>query len=406
MNNGNDSEFKVAEPSGLISDEIPSHMGTVGFANSNQTSRVSRSVKSRSQSRKAMRYRPNEASLAKLKLEELVATQKLESRLSQLENHRKKIVLVAQGLQRTINNTLSLRPLANEKDSESAKPRRQHHLKNGLSSQKQKEVNHIQQNKTLPVKIAELGPKFFQEAMVEGLIEKSKGAKRTSAPMERLTSIEDKYKHVQRAINQIVADSLDRKESAALDKDRLERFKNVRAQVSDLRRRRPLSVEKAVKEWRTEEIKRNSSFKVIPVDGNTESPTSAKQRSDIFSDKKLENFSYLVGRAMSEEKDQEKLRQRIDKLYMKFAKTDKYSRLYSLSKDKLKRENKNFLIETSKPHYLPDIDDYFITGEDLRYITPSILTTPLINTYLNTNSKRFVPKKELSMSEDQNLVKL
>jgi hypothetical protein len=338
--------------------------------------------------------------------EDLAQKERVTLIMARLDENRKFILSEANVLHKSIHHTLQPKSKTGERDSESTKAEPSNVQARWTSLPEGGKQGRRQQAKSLPAAVAALGPRFFEDAMVDGLVAKAKGNRTNTGPTERLLSIEAKYKKVQQDINQVVADVMALKEKPKLDKETQKRLKHARTQQSDDRSKRIISVGGSYRPSSTSPLNMTSPLAKLGFKKNFNFAMSSIVGQSINSNEKPNLINDIVTRTKSEEKDQAKFRRKIDNLYMKFAKTEKYSQLYNFSKEKLKRENKNFQIESSKPRYLPEIDDYFIVSEELRYISPNILTTPIINTFLATNAKKYQPKKDENSSEDEELVNL
>lgn len=399
---GNKAKATVA-PEVLMSPDAETRI-RFSRIDSKTLSQASRSIAASSVKHTSRNRMLDDTSTEQLLIEEELSKRRVAVNVANFDKSRRQIISDAKQIHKTIHTTLLAKTPFLDKDGKVLNFDTGKTFAELLSSNQIGNISKSFKNKSLPMVIAGLGQTFFEDPMIDDLTAKAKGNKKTIAPSEKFLSIEAKYKKVQRDINQIVADAISQKDKAKLEKDTLERFKNVRRQANDLRTNITLGFDSLNKVAARVRLKKSDSFAHLRDPKSHNRPPKPNVAGDKSSLDDTNNISKIVDRTKSEEKDQLKLRRRIDRLYINFAKTGKYRQLYDFSKEKLKHADQNFLADSSKPLYFPELEDYFVTGENMRYISPSILMSPLIHTYLATNSKRFVRRDSLDGSQNENLV--
>jgi len=239
---------------------------------------------------------------------------------------------------------------------------------------------------------------FFLNAMMENLNEKWKKKKFTLANKEKMEMLKQKYEHVQNVINKVLFSNLkDRLEHNPLI-PRVKRLNTFGGEVP--MRQSQLPIQRS-------QIEKSKRFRSASVDGRSGSEANevsieVQKEEAPEHDNFQEYTNNFLRKFIISSQATEEMRNKIDSIYMDFAKTEKYGRLYKKHKQELKKQNENFRIGISNMRKKDNLEDMFIDGSDMDQLASSILNNPLILSYIETNPGKFYStNSKMELDEDQ-----
>lgn len=241
--------------------------------------------------------------------------------------------------------------------------------------------------------VADLPPKFFAASMMEGNIQKWKNRNSEVVNIDKLFSVEQRYLKVQQSIDDAYYNLKCQQDTKKAIDELKHLFVPLGAQVeavnpsfNNISYRGIVSSHSINKSMRN--FKMSSKMKIDMI------KTSESRNKAVSFD-----MSDFKG-SLNDEKKCLKLRNKIDKIYMKFAGTPNYNKMYQMSKVELENEDQNFQQRSRKPKYDYILSDFFLPSKDLESVPQNILTVPLINSHLATSKRKYLLRPGDNYSAD------
>lgn len=239
---------------------------------------------------------------------------------------------------------------------------------------------------TILEEVAKLPPKFFATSMIEGNREKWKTRRNDIVNLDKLFSEEQRYLKVQQSIDNAFYNLKCQLDIKKHGEERSGEMAPIRLQAETPgQTRKSMSVEK--RDY-PQLLPESSNLMNAILDACYKIPEVLKVE-DKQEDRGKTTLGDTLHSSKMVEKLTQKLRSKIDKVYMKFAGTPSYDALYRMSKEELEKKDQTFLQELRKPKYDYELTDFFLPAEDLEAVPQNILTVPLIKTHLATNKRKY-----------------
>ena len=225
---------------------------------------------------------------------------------------------------------------------------------------------------------------FFEKPMIRELTQKWKDKKYSHSNKEKFAEMIQKYKYVQKVINKVLDKELyDRKQLNRIEE---KKFNQLRSQFTwSLTLTQQNTLQDPKRQPKDPKARRKMIIKEHSRDSfSVESKSDTLHGIDNFLQRDYTHFE-------ESEKQLSRIRNRIDKVYLEFAKTEKYAALYRLKKKELAQDNRFFHLELRNMRRKDRVEDFFLDGSEMDLLPQGVLFSPLVKyrqVYQNLSSHK------------------